>query len=309
MSFLVRIIDINKEIKMIDLNGINHASFFIKGNKKNILIESGYPSETNLLIEGLKKLGLKKSDINYFLSTHIHLDHVGSAGFLVKDNQELKIFIHELGAKHLINPDKLNTSARQAYKDEFFAIGPMEPISTDHVYPLKNHEIIQLGGNNLTVYFTPGHAKHHLVVLEEKNNILFAGDALGVMYPGVPHYIVTPPPDYDMNLAINSIDLIKSLNPSLLILTHFGPLNPTIDRNIYERIKYMHKDWSNTIQEILKTNPNTPNTEILKKMLKKSSILNLLKPEPKKIYEKIIINSFNLNIEGISRYLKKNNLV
>ncbi|NVM00957.1 MAG: MBL fold metallo-hydrolase [Candidatus Helarchaeota archaeon] len=305
----MKIVDINKQIKMIDINGVDHTSFFIQGDEKNILIESGYPSETDLLFEGIEKLGLTISDIDYFIATHIHLDHVGAAGYLASKNRNLIVFIHEIGARHLINPERLNESAKRAYKERFSAIGSMVPAPAEQVHPLQDLEEIELGGNSIRVHFTPGHAKHHLIILEKNNNILFTGDAMGANYPGVPLYITVPPPDYNKEQALKSIDLIKELDPSLLIFTHFGRLNPSKRENVYNQIKNKHKFWCNSIKKILKGNSNISKKKILEIMLKKTSILDSLTEEIRKIYEQVTINSFNLNIEGVSRYLKKNNLI
>jgi len=293
---------------MIDLNGVNHTSYLVQGEEKRMIVESGYPSETVLLYKGLKKLDLTINDIDYFIATHIHLDHVGAAGFLAEKNPKLKIFIHEIGVKHLINPKRLNLSAKRAYGPIFNSIGEMKPVPPDQVFPLKDHEIIDLGGNKLKIFFTPGHAKHHIVILIEKDNILFSGDALGAKYPGVHLFIVTPPPDYNMELAINSIELIKNLKPSLLLYTHFGPIYPE-NQNYYDDIILMHKNWCGTIQKMLKKNPNTSKPEILNELLNFTSILNSLNPKKRKFWEVGITNSFKLSIEGILRYLKKNNLI
>ncbi len=305
----MKIIKINKDIKMIDINGVDHASFFIQGEKKNILIESGYPSETELLLNGIKQLGLTLFDIDYFMATHIHLDHAGASGYLASKNRNLKVFIHEIGARHLINPGRLNESAKRAYKNRFDSIGSMLPVSVEQVHPLQDLEEIDLGGNKLQVFFTPGHAKHHLIILEKNNKIIFTGDAMGAKYPGVPLYLTIPPPDYNKEQALNSIDLIKELDPSSLIFTHFGQLNHDMLKNVYDEIKNKHEFWCNSIRMILEENPNISKEKILEIMLKKTSILNSLSNETRKIYEQVTINSFNLNIEGVSRYLKKNNLI
>jgi len=301
---LVKAIEIDKKIKMIDLNGLNHTSYFIQGEEKNIIIESGFPSETDLLIEGLNQLDLTPNDVDLFLATHIHLDHVGAAGFLASKNPNLIVLIHEIGAKHLINPDRLNASAKRAYGDRFDLIGNLKPIPSNQVHALKDTEIINLGGIDLKIFFTPGHAKHHLIVFEEKKRILFPGDALGTNYPGIPPFIVTPPPDYNMDLSINSIELIQNLKPTLLLYTHFGPFQPNNQKH-YGHLKNMHIEWCGTIKRILKENPNTSRQKIIRAILKKTDLLNSITSKKRKIWEEIILNSLNLSIEGIIRYLRK----
>jgi glyoxylase-like metal-dependent hydrolase (beta-lactamase superfamily II) len=152
--------------------------------------------------------------------THIHLDHAGATGVLVRRFPQLKVYVHERGAPHLIDPSKLLASASQLYGDEMERLwGEVAPVPEENVVVLQGGETVE----GFRVEYAPGHASHHVAYLHEASGDAYVGDVGGVRVP--PHDFTlapTPPPDIDLEKWHQSLDLVEGWKPERLGLTHFG---------------------------------------------------------------------------------------
>ena len=158
------------------------------------------------------------------LLTHIHLDHAGGTGALVRRWPDLEVFVHERGAPHLIDPSKLLASAGRLYGEERMAAlwGEVAPVPEENVHVLSGGERLDLAGG-VQVLYTPGHASHHVCYLHEQSGRAFVGDMAGVRIPPAEVTIApTPPPDIDVEAWEASLDAIAAWRPASLGLTHFG---------------------------------------------------------------------------------------
>ena len=237
----------------------------------------------------------------------MHLDHCGAAGQLADMNPDLKIYAHEKGVKHLVDPSRLNESAERAYGSNVFPmIGKLLPVPEYQMISLQDQDVIDLGNIKLKAYYTPGHAKHHVCYFIEDKSILFTGDLLGKISPeiltkqGCP-IIVTPPPDYDKLAILQSISRMENLNPKLFLFTHCGPLPPKYNKNIFENVKKQHELMVKEIKAILKEfGTDLDGKQILEKLQER---VLMVKRFPENF------NSFRMGCNGIKRYLIKNGLV
>jgi glyoxylase-like metal-dependent hydrolase (beta-lactamase superfamily II) len=154
------------------------------------------------------------------LLTHIHLDHAGGTGVLVRRFPGLKVYVHERGAPHLVDPSRLLRSAGMLYGADMDTLwGEVAPVPEENIVALAGGEVVE----GLRVEYTPGHASHHVSYLHESTGDAFVGDVAGVRVPPGDHTIApTPPPDIDIELWLRSIDLVESWSPRRLALTHFG---------------------------------------------------------------------------------------
>lgn len=209
------------DTKMHGRDGITGV-FLVEGERR-ALIETGPKSSLEHVLAGLRDAGADTLD--WIVVTHIHLDHAGAAGSLASVFPEATVAVHEIGAPHLIDPSKLWTSASRIYGDEMQTLwGGIDPIPEERIRRLNDGDKIDLGGRILQAVETPGHARHHHAVLDDSTGTLFTGDALGVRLPD--NGIVrpaTPPPEFNLEDAIASIERIRDLSPTTLCLTHFGP--------------------------------------------------------------------------------------
>lgn len=181
----------------------------------DVLIDPGPESSMQTLLEAL---GDERP--RALLLTHIHLDHAGATGALLRRWPDLEVFVHERGAPHLIDPEKLLASASRLYGDEMDRLwGEVLPVPAERITSLKGGEEI----HGFEVAYTPGHASHHVSYLHEKSRRAFVGDVAAVRIP--PSEFIqppTPPPDIDLEAWTESLDLIERWDPASLGLTHFG---------------------------------------------------------------------------------------
>ena len=180
------------------------------------LFDCGPSTCVDGLKAGLAERGHELGDVGHLLLSHIHLDHAGAAGVLVRENPALQVWVSEIGAPHLVDPSRLERSARRLYGETFDTLwGELAPV------PEENVRIAADRAAGLDVYPAPGHASHHVVYVD--GSTLYAGDAAGVrIQPSTTVLPPTPPPDVDVEAWYRTLEQIERLAPERLALTHFG---------------------------------------------------------------------------------------
>ncbi len=189
------------------------------------LIETGPTSTLDTLLDGLRAAGVDPGALRAVAVTHIHLDHAGAAGMLVRKFPHLVVYVHPVGAPHLIDPSKLLASAGRLYGDDLHRLfGEVIPVPNQQVRILRDGDVVTLGSRRLVALDTPGHARHHHAYWDAESKDLFAGDIAGVAFPGT-RFVrpPTPPPEFDVQTWHKSVALLRRVNPRRLLLTHFGP--------------------------------------------------------------------------------------
>lgn len=233
------------------------ASHLLLGDSPAI-VDPGPASTIPALEAGLAEVGLNLGAVQVILLTHIHLDHAGATGTLVARFPHMRVYVHRRGSRHLFDPSKLIHSATRLYGDAMERLwGEIRPVPADHVTLLDGGETFAVGRRTIRAYDTPGHAHHHLLYFDETSRGAFVGDTVGVRMPGS-RYIrpATPPPDIDMVAWDQSLDLIKQLDPRILLLTHFGPVYATADHLArYQPI--LHR-WSEQVRRGLASGADEP---------------------------------------------------
>ncbi len=202
------------------------AGYVIEGDAP-VLIETGSQSSVPVLLAQLDGLGLSADDLAGVVVTHIHLDHAGGVGDVAAAFPKATVYVHPKGARHLVDPTRLVDSAALVYGpllDDLY--GRLEPTPPERIHVLEDGEVIDVGGRRtLTAVDSPGHAKHHLGLHDSLSGVLFVGDAVGVKLPdGGVLRPSTPPPDFDLSLALGSLHRFAERRPSALALAHYGLL-------------------------------------------------------------------------------------
>lgn len=216
-----------------------------------LLIDPGPSCALPALRQGLADLGVAVDDISAIMLTHIHLDHAGAAGSLLRDNPAIRVYVHERGARHLIDPSRLLESARRIYREDMDRLwGEFLPVPAPNVVPLTGGETLRLADRRFTVAYTPGHASHHVSFLDHATGTAFVGDTGGNRYSNR-NYVspVTPPPDVDLAGWQTSIDQFRRWDPARLFSTHFGcsdPVGPHLNE-LESRLAI----WSDRVRESL----------------------------------------------------------
>ena len=180
-----------------------------------LIVDPGPTSCIEALIDGLGPVVPRA-----LMLTHIHLDHAGAAGTLAARFPRLQVFVHELGAPHLVDPTKLVQSASRLYGDAMGRLwGDVEPVPEERIHVLKGGESVE----GLLVAPTPGHASHHVSYLSTDSGDAFVGDVAGVRVPPHEHTLApTPPPEIDVERWLDSLHTVAAWDPAALCLTHFG---------------------------------------------------------------------------------------
>lgn len=293
--------EIIKGIYLIDTLGANFdktvASYVVKGSKI-ALIDTGYASSYLNVIRGLQMLNIDPKDVNYIIPTHVHLDHAGAVGTLAKYMKNAKIIAHERAVKHIIDPSKLIQSATSVYGEELMKVyGFPEPVEQTRVEPMKDELFLDLGNDvELRLIYTPGHAPHHISIIDEKRKVLFSGDALGIIYPHFPVLIPTmPPPSFDFDLALKSIDVLESFKPKIVLIPHFGAI--INDEHIFKKNRDAMNEWLQLINDM--HSKGIPQGEIISSLVTKANKeVNIEIP----IYA---IGSITITVMGVINYLER----
>ena len=203
------------------------ATAVLNGPDGLTLIDPGPTSCLPALEAGLRDRGLSLRDVRTLLLTHIHLDHAGATGTIVERVPNIRVYVHERGATHMIDPEKLLASVTRLYGDQMDAIwGAFQPVPASQVTALAGGERLEAGGTSIRVAYTPGHAKHHVSFLDERSGMAYVGDTGGLRIVGDYLLAPTPPPDIDIEAWQESLNLIDAWRPVSLFLTHFGPITP-----------------------------------------------------------------------------------
>ena len=288
----------------LDLNfyGRPHAiaAYLIRHAEGAVLVESGPGSTLSALEAGLSKEGLSPRDVTHVLLTHIHLDHAGAAGWLA--GQGTEIYVHPVGASHILNPEKLLASAARIYGDRMESLwGEFLPVPENQLKVPNDAEEIVIGDLRFVPINTPGHAEHHYSYLFE--DFLFCGDVGGVRIPGYPYLRVPmPPPELHIERWHESIARLRKEKFTHIAPTHFGIFDDS-----QWQLDEVEKGLDSASRWLEETMPSNPPIEELRQsftewMLAEGEKIRL-DEEVVRAYE--LANPLGMSADGLLRYWKK----
>jgi len=229
------------------------AAALLESDGHRAVVDPGPGSTLETLRQQLQARGSSVSDLDAILLTHIHLDHAGATGALVRENPRLAVYVHKNGAPHMIDPSKLLASAQRLWPNELQRLfGETLPVPAENLRILEGGETLALGSRKTQVVYTPGHASHHVSYFDKADGIAFVGDTTGVRIEGNSYVMpATPPPDIDLGIWDASFAAILERKPARLFLTHFG-----YSDNPSEHIRFfrerLHR-WAALAAETLRT--------------------------------------------------------
>jgi glyoxylase-like metal-dependent hydrolase (beta-lactamase superfamily II) len=248
---------IGKNLFIVDLKTGNFetliCSYIIK-SEKIFLIESGPTSSIPKLLAGLRELKINFADVQYVAITHIHLDHGGGTGTLLRSLPNAKVIVHPRGLPHLANPKKLWSSSKAVlgFISEIF--GKPEPVSKERLIPMTEGSLDLGCDGKLIVTETIGHASHNLSFHESLNGGIFPGDAAGTYLPKFDVIVPTTPPPFHLETALASLDKLIRLKPTSLYLSHFGEVTNAVQR--LKDYKIQLQLWAGIAEDGVKKNQN-----------------------------------------------------
>ena len=206
------------------------ASYILKG-KQVAIVETGPTSSIPNLISALRKLNVKLEDVAYVAVSHIHLDHAGGVGSLVKHLPKAKVIVHQRGAPHLANPEKLWQQSKEALGDITEMYGRPEPVPEERIIAATDSMTFDVGnGVKLIVVETVGHASHHLSYYEPLSKGIFPGDAAGIYLNESDVTVPTTPSPFRLDMALASLDKLSNLKPKALYYSHFGKADKAVKK-------------------------------------------------------------------------------
>jgi glyoxylase-like metal-dependent hydrolase (beta-lactamase superfamily II) len=225
------------------------AAFLVEDAGEYALIETGPSTTIEVVLAGLDEIGVDPERIGKVVVTHIHLDHAGAAGSLLRRWPGAQLYVHERGVRHLADPERLIASATQIYGDLMETLwGPIEPVPRERMTAVGEGDAITVGRRRFDVLYTPGHASHHVAFWEDKRDILIAGDAAAVRLRG--HRFVrppTPPPDIDLELWSSTLVRLAGLGARMVCLTHFGAF-ADVDRHLRDAWTRLF-EWGDVVRQ------------------------------------------------------------
>jgi glyoxylase-like metal-dependent hydrolase (beta-lactamase superfamily II) len=240
---------------MIDTVGLGNpgtvAVYVVKGGRRTAVIDCGYASSYGNVMQGLRQLGIEPSRVDYLIPTHVHLDHAGGAGHLIRYMPRAKVIAHEKAVPHLVDPTKLLESATSLFGEKLVQMyGKPLPIEKNKITAVGEESHIDLGGATLTTLHAPGHAPHQISVLFEEERLLFSADAVGMVFPSFPTLLpTTPPPSLDPAKLVQSLEMLRQTDPKMLLVPHYGVRK---DANlIIDRTKEKTEEW---VKDVAKLN-------------------------------------------------------
>jgi len=229
---------------MYDVEG--YGAVYVLDAERPALVDSGIGTNYERVLAAIDEVGLAPADIEVVALTHVHLDHAGGAGFLAEEC-DADVFVHEIGAPHVVDPGRLWAGTKQAVGDQIkFYVEP-DPVPEERVVEVSDGDSIDLGDHALEVHHAPGHAPHQVVFFDPANDAVFTADAAGIydidrdeLFP------TSPPPNFDPEQCQTDVETIRETDPGVLCYPHFGA---TETGDLLDRYADLLGEWVDSVAE------------------------------------------------------------
>ena len=296
--------NLNERVAIIDTRALGESNIvaaYLLTGKETALIDMGYHSSTQTVLNRLVELGIGPDGLDYLLPTHVHLDHSGSCGALARIFAQASVRVHPKGEPHLVDATALWKGAGELFGKELMQnYGKPEPVEQKRIRIIRDEEVIDLGeGIVLRAVWTPGHASHHLSYEWEGFSSFFTGDAVGIRYPAFPILVpTTPPTSFNFEQTLESLERIRACHPSEFYTPHFGVVedaNQWVGRNIESLVR-----WKSMIEGMMEK-------RFSEKEIWESLTLETCKEmgQPLSTMPAYLRISIKLSVLGFLRYLNK----
>jgi len=280
------------------------GSYLLAGRNELAVIDPGPGSMVESLLESIREAGFDPQEVTHILATHVHLDHAGSTGTLVRQLPRAQVYVHSKGAPHLLDTTRVVASASRIFGERTKLLwGEIESTPQERLSIIDGGDILNIAGRRLEVHYTPGHAVHHVIFFDAHSGELFAGDVAGVKLQDVDYVRPpTPPPDLDLETWSDSINLVKSLRPDVLYIGHFGAI-----KNIPEQFEHLREKlyaWGDFVLSCMRDGKDE--AEIITLLIEhtKPELLRAAHdPHALERYE--IATNYPMTVQGYMRYWRK----
>lgn len=231
-----------------------YGSVYLLGGERPALVETGIGTNYQYILELLEAADVERDELEFIIPTHVHLDHAGGAGFLAEACPNATVAIHERGVRHLIDPSRLVAGTKAAVGDRWRHYVEPKAIPEDRLRALADGDEIDLGDRTLEVIETPGHAPHHHSLFLPEDAALFPADAAGLYVESTGEVKpTTPPPDFDFEQNLEDLARLRSLDPAVILYSHFGP---STDPTLLVEYETVLSDWVSGVEAVRSEAPD-----------------------------------------------------
>jgi len=280
------------------------GSYLLAGENELAIIDPGPGSMLEPLLAAIREAGFDPQDVTHVLATHVHLDHAGAAGSLTRLLPKAQVYVHGLGAPHLIDTTKVVASATRIFGERTQLLwGAIEPTPFERLRIIEGGDILNVAGRRLEVHYTPGHAVHHVIFFDAHSGEMFVGDVAGVRLPGV-DYIrpPTPPPDLDLEAWSESMELVKRLQPEVMYMGHFGGAKNPPEH--LERLREKLYAWGEFVLEAMRNGKGE--AEIITLLIESTQPeLQRAAGDAHALQRYEIATNYPMTVQGYMRYWRK----
>jgi glyoxylase-like metal-dependent hydrolase (beta-lactamase superfamily II) len=294
---------ISERVYMLDTYALGMpktvGAYLIKGPKP-ALVDCGYATSYENVLKGLAEAGVMPTDMRYLIPTHVHLDHAGATGRLLKEMPNANVIAHERGVPHLVDPSRLIESSTRVFGENIMQLyGLPEPIPEERITSVGKESTIDLGDRlHVTLIHTPGHAPHQISVVLDERKAMLTADAVGIVYPGMKALIpTTPPPSFNPTELVTTLKSIRQARPAQLLVPHFGARNDV--EWVFDRTAELVPLWVERVKGLWKKEMSLDEaSEVMEgEVAKEAGTADL------PVYAKISVRT---SVMGIMHYLSKN---
>ena len=280
------------------------TSGYLIRSSRPCLVETGTARSAAEVIGALAALGVGPEDLATIVVTHIHLDHAGGVGDIAAAFPHAEVVVQEKGARHLVDPTKLLASAHRVFGDDMDRLfGDLRPVAADRIRSIGAEGSVDLGGGRmLEAFHNPGHASHHVGLLDTQSGDLYTGDAAGVYVPETAEVRPsTPPPDFDLDLTLSSLARMRDARPDRLLFSHFGPVTDVLDT--LDRSREELLVWVDMVRTAHQTTPDLDHAIAMVRQRDRELHPHFHEdPERERKFEEL--SSVSANVVGITRWLE-----
>ncbi|WP_254536188.1 MBL fold metallo-hydrolase [Halomarina litorea] len=200
-----------------------YGSVYLLDAERPAVVDTGTGANYEVVLDGLAELGVAPEDLAAIAVTHVHLDHAGGAGYLARECENASVVVYERGARHLADPSRLVAGTKQVVGDRWRHYADPLPIDEDRMTVVDDGDVVDLGDHQLEVHRAPGHAPHQVVFFDPANDAVFTADAAGIYVPSQDTVEpTTPPVNFDLDQSLADVEMLRSLDPEVLLYGHFG---------------------------------------------------------------------------------------
>jgi glyoxylase-like metal-dependent hydrolase (beta-lactamase superfamily II) len=223
-----------------------YGSVYVVDAERPALVDTGIGTRYENILDAMAEVGIAPEDLDVIALTHVHLDHAGGAGHLVETCPNATVFVHDIGAPHLVDPERLWEGTKQAVGDQIPYYTEPKPVPEDRIVEIGDGDTIDLGDHRFEVVHAPGHAPHQVVFHDPTIDGVFTADAAGIYTPSTDElHVPSPPVNFELEQALSDVDRIRSLDPETLLYGHFGP-QPTGD--LLSAYEAKLSDWVDSVR-------------------------------------------------------------